>query len=286
MNNKKAFYTALASILMIVPVALSFAFKSRAAGTKPTVLAFGDSITASGRWFSEAEKLLDTKIINKAVGGWNSRNGRAEFDNAIANRPDILLLSFGMNDSALDMQKHVPLEDYVSNMRYMITTALQKGIKVVLVIENPIGADAYYTRHDKTVFEPYGGICNYYQRYVEAARALAAEYGLVYMDMFAVFSAQDDYNNFLQDGVHPNDRGYKLYEKALAEVFSKKDRAMGDVNGDGRVNARDYITLRLSLLGKTKLGDGDIKYADMNGDGKIDSRDYIKLRMKLLGLSS
>ncbi len=281
MNNKKAFYAALASILMLVPVALSFAFKARASGAKPAVLAFGDSITASGRWFSEAEKLLDTKIVNKAVGGWNSREGRAEFDKVIANRPDILLLSFGMNDSALDMAKHVPLDDYVDNMRYMITTARKNGVKVILVIENPIGPDAYYTRHDKTVFEPYGGICNYYYRYVEAARALAAEYNLVYMDMFDIFSAQDDYNRFLQDGVHPNDNGYKLYEKALAEALAKRD--MGDVNGDGKVNSKDYIMLRLSLLGKSRLGDEDAEYADMNGDGKIDSQDYIKLRLRLLG---
>lgn len=279
-DNKKALCVALASIFALAPFALSLMLKARANDKKPVVLAFGDSITASGRWFSESEKLLGTRIINKAVGGWNSKEGRAAFDNAISVKPDIMLLSFGMNDSAFDMAKYVPLEDYVDNMRYMITTAQKKGIKVILVIENPIGADDYYTRHDKTAFEPYGGICNFYYNYVEAARNLAKEYNLVYMDMFDIFSSQDDYNKFLQDGVHPNDRGYKLYERALAETIIKRD--IGDVNGDGKITAKDYIMLRLAILGYKKLDDESVRCADLNGNGKIDPQDYIKLRQKLL----
>lgn len=246
---------------------------------EPVVVAFGDSITASGSWFSAAEKQFGISIQNKAVGGWNSKDGLAAFAGAMTAKPDLLLLSFGMNDAALDMAKYVPLETYTQNMRTMIERAQASGATVILVIENPIGAEQYYTRHDKTVFEPYGGVEPFYLQYVQAARALAAEYRLIFMDLYEVFSAQEDYNRFLADGVHPNAKGYALYAAELCKALVRLE--LGDVNGDGEVNARDYLLLKRSILGISDLGDRK-PYADLNQDGEVNARDYILLKRRLL----
>lgn len=58
----------------------------------------------------------------------------------------------------------------------------------------------------------------------------------------------------------------------------------GDVTGDGRVNAADYIAQRRSILGITNLNIANQTAADVNGNGKIQANDYIKLRRYILGM--
>ena len=249
------------------------------------IVAFGDSITASGAWFSDAEKAFGVSVVNKAVGGWNSADGRAAFASALAQKPDVLLLSFGMNDAALDMAKYVPLETYRANMRDMIERATAAGARVVLVLENPIGETDYYTRHDRAVFEPHGGANAFYRQYILAARELAAEYGLVTADLYRAFTETAEatgaaVDGLLADGVHPNARGYALYASALVDALYRLD--LGDVNGDGGVDSTDYLLVKRSLLGTYTLGDR-AGYADVNRDGAVDSVDYLLLKRTLLG---
>ncbi len=183
------------------------------------VIAYGDSITAAGTWFAQAEDELGVTVTNRGTGGQNSTEGKDGLDAVLEEEPDILLLSYGMNDSAIDLAKHVPLETYKQNFADMIERAQQAGAAVILVIENPIGEEQYYTRHDKTLFEPHGGVGAFYLQYVEAVRELADEYGAVTADLYQIFSDTDDYNDYLEDGVHPNEAGYALYAQALCDAL-------------------------------------------------------------------
>lgn len=249
--------------------------------TDTTIVAFGDSITASGAWFANAEKTYGITVVNKAVGGWNSKDGRNAFASALALKPDVLLLSFGMNDSARDMAKYVPLETYLENMRYMIEKAQDSGARVILVIENPIGEEDYYTRHDREVFAPFGGISAFYLQYVEAARELAQECGLVVMDMHRIFSEDGrSLDVLLADGVHPSAQGYALYASALTDALLRLD--LGDVNGDGAVNAHDYLLIKRHALGSHSIG-ARAAYADVDRSGSIDALDYLMVKRHALG---
>ena len=59
----------------------------------------------------------------------------------------------------------------------------------------------------------------------------------------------------------------------------------GDVNGDGKIDAKDYIALRRAILGITTLDDAAKLAGDRNGDGKINSADYIAIRKTLLKIA-
>ena len=50
----------------------------------------------------------------------------------------------------------------------------------------------------------------------------------------------------------------------------------GDINGDGKVNNKDYMTLRRYI----KYKDNEVVEAalDVNGDGKVNNKDYMTLR--------
>lgn len=250
-----------------------------------TIVAFGDSITASGAWFAQAEQKYGISVVNRAVGGWNSADGKKAFSSALSLKPDVLFLSFGMNDSARDMAKYVPLETYCENMRYMIEGAQNVGARVILVIENPIGEEDYYTRHDRKVFEPLGGIGAFYLQYVKAARALAEEYGLVTADMYRIFTEQAEARGssvdaLLADGVHPNAQGYALYASALSDALLRLD--LGDVSGDGKVDATDYMQIKRHVLGTYVLRSRS-EYADVNRSGSIDTADYAMVKRHVLG---
>lgn len=52
----------------------------------------------------------------------------------------------------------------------------------------------------------------------------------------------------------------------------------GDVDGDGKVGASDYILIRKHILKQTTLTGDLLKKADVNGDGKLTSIDYITIR--------
>lgn len=58
----------------------------------------------------------------------------------------------------------------------------------------------------------------------------------------------------------------------------------GDVNGDNKVGASDYVLVRKYLMKTGNLNNDQIKQADMNGDNKITSSDYVLIRKTILGI--
>jgi len=59
----------------------------------------------------------------------------------------------------------------------------------------------------------------------------------------------------------------------------------GDVNGDGKLSALDYVKVRNYLDGKNTLTDAYLKGADASSDGNVSALDYVKLRNHLDGKS-
>lgn len=60
----------------------------------------------------------------------------------------------------------------------------------------------------------------------------------------------------------------------------------GDVNGDGKLSAVDYVKVRNYLDGASSLSGAYLKGADTSGDGKASALDYVKLRNHLDNKSS
>lgn len=58
---------------------------------------------------------------------------------------------------------------------------------------------------------------------------------------------------------------------------------VGDVNGDGKVDAIDYAMLKRYLVGTYDLKDEQLERADINGDGKVTPIDYMMLKRMVLG---
>ncbi len=59
---------------------------------------------------------------------------------------------------------------------------------------------------------------------------------------------------------------------------------VGDVNGDGRINARDARTLLRLVAGLTNEGEANEAAADVNNDGRVNARDARTLLRQIAGL--
>lgn len=57
----------------------------------------------------------------------------------------------------------------------------------------------------------------------------------------------------------------------------------GDVNGDGKLDASDYILIKRAVLGTVTLSEAQKKLADVDGDGDVDSVDYTMAKRAVLG---
>lgn len=59
-------------------------------------------------------------------------------------------------------------------------------------------------------------------------------------------------------------------------------RLLGDINGDGDINAYDYIYCKRAVLKTIKLNDVQSTSADVNQDGNINSYDYILIKRHVM----
>ncbi|MBO5786530.1 MAG: hypothetical protein J6R45_04320 [Clostridia bacterium] len=242
-----------------------------------TVIAFGDSITAADKWQKHVEKEQGIDIINAGVGGDTTNTAKARFKKDVLNKsPDIVLISLGVNDCAIDMARYVTLEDYKANMAYFIDECHKIGAKVIVNIPTPVVDEQYLTRHKAEPFEPYGGPNGIVSIYAEACREVAREKNVVTADLNEYFLATDDYTKYFPDGVHPSDTGYKMYGEAVSEVFERL--WLGDINGDGNINQYDYILVMREYFDTYTLDEKQTKRADTNFDGTVNQYDYVLIK--------
>ncbi len=60
---------------------------------------------------------------------------------------------------------------------------------------------------------------------------------------------------------------------------------LGDVSGDGKISAMDYVKVKNKIMGSNNLNDIAEKAADANKDGKISATDYVKIKNQIMNAS-
>lgn len=213
------------------------ALNAGAYGDEMTIVAFGDSTTATRSTVDQvyAARLpallhargIEARVINAGVGGShtgrladNARHRRKHaldrFDEAVRNhKPDVVVVQFGWNDSWIDSDKpdgpsRIPVKDYAANLKHITESLKRDGSKVILMTPNRPNTSVEEWRVART------------QQYVDAVRNLAATDSVPLVDVWAEyerFNAGHGLNsdNLLLDRVHPNDKGHELVARLLAD---------------------------------------------------------------------
>ena len=267
----------LLCFLILLFISLT-AFPFSALADGPTVIAFGDSITAADKWQKYIENAYGIDIINAGVGGDTTNSVKTRFKRDVLDKkPDIVFISLGVNDCAIDMSRYVDLETYKANMAYFIDECEKIGARVIVNIPTPVVDAQYLTRHEKEPFEPYGGPNGIVTVYADACREVAIEKGVAFADLNAYFQGLDGgYAKYFPDGVHPSDTGYKMYAEVAMAAY--QSLWLGDVNFDGVIDRYDYILVKRICMKTVTLSEKQLLSADVNKNGKTDTYDYILIK--------
>lgn len=214
----------------------------------PTLVAFGDSTTAPRGKTEVYATLLaselsfeggDVKVVNSGIGGNTTSNAKARFEkDVLAHKPDVVIIQFGINDSAVDVWKkppatgpRVPLDTYRANLTEMVHTLKKNGARVVLMTSNPISwtdpLKKLYATAPYVLSDP-DGMNVLLRDYAETVRKLAQEEGVDLVDIYTAFKNADAAPKrkpgwLCSDGMHPDDDGHRLVANLLIEHLSKAD---------------------------------------------------------------
>ena len=76
--------------------------------------------------------------------------------------------------------------------------------------------------------------------------------------------------------------GDKIKIKTDSEEKTYTIVIYGDVNGDGKIAATDYVTIKNHIMDVKKLSDFELICADANKDGKVAATDYVTIKNHIM----
>ena len=193
-----------------------------AAGEPVTFVAFGDSITNGGetsspelifwrRWVADlAAKYPRAKInaINGATGGDTTTRGLQRLQaKVIDEKPDLVLIGFGMNDHN---RRGVALPEFERQLREMVAR-IRAGTAAEIVLCSAFPPNPRWMHGTNRMAE-----------YAAATARVATETGCAYADVFnnwQAMAARKRPEDLLANNInHPNDFGHWIYYRVLAAM--------------------------------------------------------------------
>ncbi|MFN0076149.1 MAG: exo-alpha-sialidase [Prosthecobacter sp.] len=209
------------------------------------IIMFGDSTTAPRGavkvYATRVETALQSigsslGVHNAGIGGNTTRDARRRMQTDVLQyKPRLVVMQFGINDSAVDVWKNppvttprVPPGEYLLNLRIMITAAQNAQAKVILMTTNPLRwtsklRELYgkppYNADTEDGFEVLNLV-----HYNEALRKLATELNVPLVDVHAAYPGFASKNKttieeMVPDGMHPGDLGHQLVAELLVPVI-------------------------------------------------------------------
>ena len=145
-------------------------------------------------------------VINTSIGGENSQSGEKRFVNEVlSHRPDVLFIDYALND------RRIGLSEARRAWESMISAALKRGIKVILLTPSP----------DQRVDLLTAG--NELEQHALQIEQLADAHGVGLADSYGLFKKQvqhgENVADFMSQVNHPNTQGHALIADELMTFF-------------------------------------------------------------------
>lgn len=213
---------------------------------EPIIVAFGDSTTALRPPLSVYTELLAprlaaelgvaVKMVNAGVPGNTTEHARQRLEaDVLAKRPDLVIVQFGINDSAMDVWKTPPVthtrvtkEAYRRNLEYFVAEIRRRGGQVMFMTPNPKQwSEAMRARYGKPPYrveDPDGFNVNL-RPFAQEMRQVAEEMKVPLLDVMAAY---DDFQRanpgetLLGDGIHPNQAGQQMVTDLLVAFLRER----------------------------------------------------------------
>jgi len=207
-----------------------------------SIVAFGDSITngVAPAGMTEADTFRDivrrelterlgakVEVINAGVNGdiVPLAIGRLRRD-VLDRKPDIVTIMFGGNEAGFYRPEtngfadtpRVGRDEFKATLVKIVDRIRTVGVTVVLMTCPPM-TERYWGMN----LEPYqkNGINFLVKDYAQAMRDVAAEKGVVLIDVYGAFQKEPSKLDFFPDGLHPDARGHRVIADLLVERLAR-----------------------------------------------------------------
>ncbi|MBQ3196445.1 MAG: hypothetical protein IJB65_08305 [Clostridia bacterium] len=205
-SYKSDSYIEVETIRDVYPTVTPYSNKS--------IVAQGDSITVGGGWTSTWSDYLSTTVINAGFGGdtsWASLASRYD-DYVAAHNPEIVIVSFGINDAFNEAPSTTLMEKYKTALRSIYDRNTELGAKTIFMTANVIKIDAIKDGgvFDKGDYSPFGGEEAYLDQFIDCMRQVAAEKEVPVIDLYSMWKAEGLSPDNIIDSCHPNGNGYDM----------------------------------------------------------------------------
>lgn len=179
----------------LLAVTILFLTAGAHGASPPTVLVFGDSLSAGfgievdQSWTALLQARLreqgyEHRVINASISGDTTESGATRIGPAIENfDPELIILELGGNDGL----RGLGFEQSTENLRQMVALAKDRSVTVLLIgVRMPPNFGAVYNKRFQQIFE-----------------TITAEFGIHYLPRFLEGIAASDPALMQADGIHP-----------------------------------------------------------------------------------
>lgn len=222
-------------------------------------------------------------VTTNGVYGETTTQGLTRFPGAIQGRTGFLMILMGANDAQYIAQKKMRLSDTERNMRYYLEEAMKHGLIPI------IGTIQWYNDANSQALRD----ANLYVKQINTLyKRLAAEYHIYVADINMALGR--DFTHFYQDGVHPNEAGYRyistVWFDALNRAIEDKLLVIGvNQNYPNPVAANGLTKIGYSLSQASKV---ELKLYNMMGaqvmqlDDEYQGAGYHEVQANLINLKA
>jgi lysophospholipase L1-like esterase len=177
-------------------------------------------------------------VINAGIPGDTSRQARERLDHdVIAYHPHVVTISFGINDSAIDVFKletkpRVPLDEYQGNLLWIVKQLRSRNIIPVLMTPNPVAwTDELKRLYGKPPYRPDqpDGWNVLLKDYSQAVRRIAKDQQVPLVDTYRLFTEYSaapghNLNDLMLDGMHPANSGHTIIADHIMARLKELER--------------------------------------------------------------
>ncbi len=219
---------------------------------KTTIVGFGDSISTGfgiGKVHSYMNRLekfvpsyypsISWNMINSSKNGATTKDALHGINaSVLANRPNVVFMQFGTNDSANDHRYH-SLEDFEHNYENMIKLILEHNNRTGLNNCEPIPVLITPPPVNEGIARPLRNNSRLNQ-FIHIIKRLAHKYNCPLIDFYSKVLSQENHLDYIaEDGVHLNQKGYDLLFDTVFAEFTKLINYQG-VLKEREVNPNDW----------------------------------------------
>ncbi|GAY40420.1 hypothetical protein CUMW_051790 [Citrus unshiu] len=190
-----------------------FVTKTMVGPARPQFVLFGSSIVQLG--FSN--------------GGWGAILSDIYARKDAPIQPSLVIVYFGGNDSMgphpSGLGPHVPLPEYVENMRRIAThlKSLSCATRIIFLSTPPVD-EARINQGTSEIFSELVRTNELCQKYSDACINLCHDLGVKAVDLFTAIQKRDDWKNAcFTDGIHLSEEGSKIVVAEILKVLKQAE---------------------------------------------------------------